>query len=58
MVKALSARTPRSMAKLSMSVAAEKPMDDESLSVFLFCECKLLFITLTVIFFFKGLQCF
>jgi hypothetical protein len=35
MVKTLTGRTPRLMAKLSMLVAAEKPMDGESLSVFL-----------------------
>jgi hypothetical protein len=34
MVKASTRRTPRLMAKLSMSVAVEKPMNGETLFVF------------------------
>jgi hypothetical protein len=34
-----------------------KPLDGETLSIFQFCECKLVFIILTVIFFYEGLQC-
>jgi hypothetical protein len=57
MVKASTRRTLQLMVKLSMSVAVEKPMDGETLSGFQFCQCKLLFITLTIIFFFESLKC-